>query len=212
MWDIIAIVVVILCCLVGVVITAIRLPGTWLIVVTALAYGLWDDWTRVSPLLVGVLTGIALTGEAIELLTSVFTARKAGASSRAGWGGLIGGIVGMFVFSIPVPIVGTIVGALLGCFAGAMIAELSVRKELGQGAKVGLFSAAGFVLGTVAKLAIALVMAGILVICVFTTPEQTATQGKLTHPDVTYSDVAHPDAAPPDGQDRSSPEPPDADG
>ena len=69
----------------------------------------------------------------------------------------------MFLFSIPVPIVGTIVGALLGCFAGAMIAELTVRSELTQGARVGLFSAAGFVLGTVAKLAIAMAMAGILV-------------------------------------------------
>jgi uncharacterized protein YqgC (DUF456 family) len=102
-------------------------------------------------------------GEVIELLTSVLTARKAGASRRAGWGGLIGGIVGMFLFSIPVPIIGTIVGALVGCFVGAMIAELSVRNELGQGAKVGMFSAAGFVLGMVAKLALALVMAGVLV-------------------------------------------------
>ncbi|MHC4698299.1 MAG: DUF456 domain-containing protein [Planctomycetota bacterium] len=163
MWDVFATVGLILCCLAGVVITAVRLPGTWLIVAAALAYGWWDHWARVSLVLVGVLAGIALMGEVIELLTSVLTARKAGASRRAGWGGLIGGIVGMFLFSIPVPIIGTIVGALVGCFVGAMIAELSVRNELGQGAKVGMFSAAGFVLGMVAKLALALVMAGVLV-------------------------------------------------
>ena len=163
MWDATAIVLLVLCCLLGVVTTALRLPGTWLIVAGAILYGWWGEWTRISLVLVGVLAGIALLGEAFELLTSVFTARKAGASRRAAWGGLIGGIVGMFLLSLPVPIVGTIVGAVLGCFVGAMIAELSVRKELGQGARVGLFSAAGFVLGTVAKLGIALVMAGILV-------------------------------------------------
>jgi len=68
----------------------------------------------------------------------------------------------MFLLSLPVPVIGTIIGGVLGCFAGAMIAELSVRKEVGQGAKVGLFSAAGLVLGAVAKLAIALVLAGVL--------------------------------------------------
>ncbi len=162
MWEIVAVILLILCCVVGVLITALRLPGTWLIVAGAAVFGWWGDWTRVTVTLLVVLIGIGLAGEAIELLASIFTARRAGASRRAAWGGLIGGIVGMFLLSLPVPVVGTIVGALLGCFAGAMLAELSVRKELGQGAKVGVFSAAGFALGAVAKLAVAMVMAGVL--------------------------------------------------
>jgi len=162
MWDTVAIVALVLCCLVGVIITAVRLPGTWLIVAGATGYGWWSDWTRVSITLVAVLGGVAVAGEIIEFMSSVLTARKAGASSRAGWGGLIGGIVGMFLLSLPVPVIGTIIGGVLGCFAGAMIAELSIRKEVGQGAKVGLFSAAGMVLGAVAKLAIALVLAGVV--------------------------------------------------
>ena len=103
-------------------------------------------------------------GEVIELAASAVIARRAGASGRAAWGGLIGGIAGMFLLSflVPIPIVGTMIGALLGCFSGAMIAELSVRRQLASGTKVGLFSALGFVLGTVTKVAIALVMSGIL--------------------------------------------------
>lgn len=162
MWDAVAMAILALCCLIGVVITALRLPGTWLIVAGAALYGWHGDWTRVSVAIVVVLAVIALIAEALELLVSVLTARRAGASQRAAWGGLIGGIVGMCLFSIPVPLIGTIIGALLGCFVGATIAEVSVRGELGQGAKVGLFSAAGFALGTVAKLALALTMAGIL--------------------------------------------------
>ncbi len=171
MFDIAIIVGLGLCCLLGVLLTALRLPGTWLITVTALVYGWWTQWERVGWMLVVVLIGIALVGEAIELLASVLTARKAGASRRAAWGGVIGGILGMIFLSIPIffPPVGTIVGALIGCFAGAAIAELTVRRETGaplqgvaHGTKVGIFSALGFVLGTATKIAVALLMSAIL--------------------------------------------------
>ncbi len=124
-----------------------------------------------------MLVTLAVLGEIIELLASVFAARRAGASRQAGWGGLIGGIVGMVVFSIPVPIFGTIVGALLGCFAGAALAEFAfsrkrnedslmsdVGKTGARSIKVGFFAAVGFVLGTAAKTAIALVLTGLLLI------------------------------------------------
>jgi len=95
----------------------------------------------------------------------VFTARRAGGSRQAAWGGMIGGIVGMLSLSflVPIPIVGTMIGALVGCFAGATIVELAVRKRLAQGTRVGLFAAMGFALGTAAKVAVALVMSGLLV-------------------------------------------------
>lgn len=164
MLDIAIIAALALCCILGVLLTALRLPGTWLIIVTALVYGWWTEWERFGWVLIAVLVGVALAGEAIELLASVITARKAGASRRAAWGGLIGGILGMLFLSIPIffPPIGTVVGALVGCFVGAAIAEFSVHKEVTQGAKVGLFSALGFVLGTVTKIALALLMSAIL--------------------------------------------------
>jgi len=168
-----------LCSLLGLVLTALRLPGTWLIVVTAGVYGWWTGWERLTPWWLATIVGLAVLGEIIELLASVFTTRRAGASRQAGWGGLIGGIVGMILFTIPVPIIGTIIGALLGCFAGAALAEFvfasnrtdagtprSFSAEFGESGarsvKVGFFAAAGFVLGTVAKTAIALVLTGLL--------------------------------------------------
>ncbi len=165
-----AAVLLVVCCLIAVLVTALRLPGTWVIVASALGYGWWNDWQVIGAVTVGVLIGIALLGEVVELTASVLTARKAGASRQAAWGGLIGGIVGMlflsFLATVPVPVIGTLVGAmvgaLIGCFGGAMIAELAVRRKLAQGTKVGLFSALGFVLGTVAKMALAMVMSGIL--------------------------------------------------
>jgi uncharacterized protein YqgC (DUF456 family) len=163
-WTIVAVAVLVLCCVVAVAMTAVRLPGTWLIIAAALLYGWWADWQGVGLWLVILLVGVALAAEVIELLASAFTARKAGASRQAAWGALIGGFLGMLLLSflVPIPIVGTMVGALVGCFAGAMIAEMDVRKELGQGTRVGLFSALGFVIGTVTKIAIAFAMSGIL--------------------------------------------------
>jgi uncharacterized protein YqgC (DUF456 family) len=111
-----------------------------------------------------VLAGIALVGEAVELIASVITARRAGASKQAAWGGLIGGFVGMIVLSPPLPIIGTFLGAIFGCFLGAAVAEMWVRNHLTQGARVGYFAAMGFVIGAATKIGLALAMAGITII------------------------------------------------
>ena len=156
-----------LTCLLSVFLTALRMPGTWVIVAAAAGHGWWTGWTRVTLLTLAVLIGAAVVGEAAEMFTSMLTARRAGASRRAVWGGLIGGFVGMILFSIPIPLIGTVLGALLGCFAGAAIAEFTARKELGQGARVGAFAAIGFVLGAAAKTALAMAMSGWLMFVVF---------------------------------------------
>lgn len=152
-----------LLCLVSVVATAVRLPGTWAIVAGAAVYGWLTDWEHVGGVLIGILIGLAIFGELLELGMSAVTARKAGASRRAAWGALIGGFVGMFIFSLPLPLIGTMFGALAGCFVGALIAELTVKGELAHGAKVGTFSAIGFVLGIVSKIALAMIMSTALV-------------------------------------------------
>ena len=153
-----------LCCLVGVAMTAIRLPGTWLIAATGFGHAWSNGWARSGATLVAVLIGVALVGEAVEMLAAVVTARRAGASGKAAWGGMFGGILGMIFLSflVPVPIVGTMVGAVVGCFAGATLVEWAVRRRVTHGTKVGLFAVMGFVLGAVAKVVVALAMSGVL--------------------------------------------------
>lgn len=148
--------------LLALILTTLRLPGGWLIVAEAVGYGWWTEWARVGWLFVGVIVVLAVIGELLELATSVLTARKVGASGRAAWGGFFGGFLGMIFLSflVPIPVVGTLCGAVMGCFIGAMIGELTAKRELAQGARVGLFSAMGFVLGTVAKLVVTFMMAG----------------------------------------------------
>ena len=153
--------VLIIICVVSVLLTVIRLPGTWLIVIAALVFGWLTGWERMPPVWVGVLAGMALVGEAIELVASVITARRAGGTRQAAWGGLIGGLVGMLVLSPPLPIIGTFLGAILGCFLGAAAAEMWMRNHLRQGARVGYFAAMGFVIGAATKIGLAMAMAGI---------------------------------------------------
>lgn len=163
-WDVMLIVVLVALCVTGLVMTALRLPGTWLILAVAVAYAWHGDWSEIGGGTLVALGGMALLAEAVEFFASVMTARRVGASRQAGWGGLIGGIVGMIFLSIPVPVIGTMVGAVAGCFLGAAVAELAVRKHVGQGARVGLLAALGMILGTATKMAIALAMCGLLVI------------------------------------------------
>ncbi len=160
-------------CLIAVAATAVRLPGTWLILGGALLYGWWAEWVGVGGWIIAALVLCAVVAEAAEMFASVVTARKAGASKRAAWGGFIGAFLGMFLLSflVPIPLVGTMVGALVGCFTGAMIGELSSRREVVQGTKVGFFSALGFVIGMVTKMAIAAAMAGLLVASVVFTSD-----------------------------------------
>lgn len=173
MWDVLTIVVLLLSCTLGLIMTAVRLPGTWLIVLTAVGYGWFTEWERVSVPTLILLAAAATVGEIVEFVASVVTATRAGASRQAAWGGLVGGMAGMILFSIPVPILGTVVGAILGCFAGAAITEFIVRREVGQGTKVGLFAAIGFVLGTATKTAVALGMAGLLLTSVMCSRSET---------------------------------------
>jgi hypothetical protein len=161
-----AIALLILVCLISVLATAFRLPGTWMIVVAALVYGWFDGWERISVTWILILAGLALLGEAIELLAAFVTARRAGATRQAAWGGLIGGILGMFLLSVPLPLLGTFIGAILGCFIGAAITEVVIHHGVQQSARVGFFSAIGFAIGAAAKVGLALAMAGITTIVV----------------------------------------------
>lgn len=153
-------------CLLFVAMTAVRLPGTWMIVVMAVAFDWWRGWSVLGGWGLAALAGAALVAEVVETLMSAWLAQRAGASKRAVFGAVIGGFVGavFLTFLVPIPLVGSMVGALAGCFAGAALVELMVRDRLGQSARVGLFSAVGFALGSSFKVAIALLMSAGLIV------------------------------------------------
>ena len=162
MGEFVAIAGLVLVCLVGVAMTVVRLPGTWLIFGAAVTQAWWSCWPQGCKATLLILGLIAVGAEIAETGMSYILTQKAGASRFAPWGGVVGGILGMFFLSIPVPIVGTIVGAIGGCFLGAAIVEMHARRRLGQSSRVGFFAAFGFVTGMMLKTALAAAMSGIL--------------------------------------------------
>jgi uncharacterized protein YqgC (DUF456 family) len=65
---------------------------------------------------------------------------------------VLGGVVGLFFAPI---------GILIGPFAGALLAELSLRRDLEAARRAGFGATLGLLLGSVAKLGLACLMIGI---------------------------------------------------
>ena len=92
------------------------------------------------------LAGIALVGAVglmMDLLAAAFGAKRVGASPRAVWGALLGTLIGLF-FGLP--------GLLLGPFFGAVLGVLSAGKTMQRGARVGVSTWVGLLIGTIIKL------------------------------------------------------------
>ena len=153
----------VIACLLGVVLAVLQLPGTWVILGAGVLYSWHADWTRITPTALGVLAGLAVAGELIEFVASAWLVRRAGASGRTSWYALGGGLVGMFVFSLPLPLIGTVAGGVIGCFVGAVVGEMTMRNDVAGATRIGLFAAAGRVLGTAGKLLVATAMAGLVI-------------------------------------------------
>jgi len=103
-------------------------------------------WTLLILLVLTVLTYIA------DLVSTAFGAKQFGASSRAAIGAVIGGLIGMFL---------GLAGILIGPFIGALLAELTIRRDLAGATRAGVGAWVGLILGTAAKMALAMTMIGL---------------------------------------------------
>jgi len=101
--------------------------------------------------ILGVLTAMAM---AVDFVATLLGAKRAGASKLALVGAAIGSILGIF---------SGLWGLLIFPFIGAVVGEYIARQQLSQAGRVGLATWLGMMIGTLAKLAIALTMIGIFI-------------------------------------------------
>jgi len=150
-------------CVIGGVIGSIlpAVPGASIICLGVLLHGLmtgWDPlgfWTQSTIM---VLTLLALGS---QFAVTALGAKQTGATMWGGLGALLGLIVGM---SIPIPIL----GPLLGAFGGAVLAEQIATGKQGYDAlRAGGGAVVGAILGALAEFTIALVMAAIILLAIF---------------------------------------------
>ncbi len=111
-----------------------------------------DDFARIGPGTLVVLALLTIAAHVVDIAGVALGVRRSGASGRAAAGATLGALVGL-VFGVP--------GLLIGPFLGAITAELSVRKDLRGAGRAGIAAWIGFIVGTVAKLALVVAMFGI---------------------------------------------------
>ncbi|MCD4825704.1 MAG: DUF456 family protein [Phycisphaerae bacterium] len=163
-------ILLVVCNLFWLVLTAMTLPGNWLMVGTTVAVAWWQwDKGMFSPWTLIAITLLAIVGEVLEGITSAVGVRKAGGSRLGGFGALVGSLVGLTAgtFLIPIPILGSIAGACVGAFGGAMLLEKGGGKTNRQALKSGTAAGVGRFLGTVFKLLAGIVIWIIVAVAAF---------------------------------------------
>jgi uncharacterized protein YqgC (DUF456 family) len=137
----------------GVVLPA--LPGAPLLVAGALLVGWADGFTRVSGWTVAACALLGAAIWAVDLAAGVLGARAFGASRWSVVGSGVGLVAGLFL-GLP--------GIVLGPAVGALVFEYARNPDFARAAKAGVGAFVGFVLGSVAKVALSFVLVGVLVV------------------------------------------------
>jgi uncharacterized protein len=146
-------VVMVIIGLIGVVMPA--LPGHMLIL-GGLIVGAWaNGFTRVGVWTLVVLGVIALASYGVDFVAVALGAKRLGASPRAMTGAALGTLAGLF-FGLP--------GVIVGPFVGAVIGELTVKRDFAKAGKAGVAAWIGFAIGTAVKVALAFLMIGIFLV------------------------------------------------
>lgn len=126
-----------LLCLLGLLLSAVGVSGTWLVVAasavaTLLGGGDFPKW--------GVVIAMAVLSVLVELAewsASHWGVRRRGGSRLAGFAAMVGGFLGALLgFLIPIPIVGNLIGLLAGSFGLAFLVERNRLQHDGHAARI----------------------------------------------------------------------------
>ncbi len=131
------------------------LPGAPLILVGAFLYAWYTDFISITWTTLIWLVVLTILSYSLEFLASVLGVKKYGGTSWGMAGAFLGAILGIF-FGIP--------GLILGPFLGALFLEMIRTGDLKQSLQSGWGTFIGFLLGTLGKLVIALIMIGVFLL------------------------------------------------
>ena len=130
------------------------LPGA-VLVFGGIALAAWiDDFTRISPLTLGVLAAMTILAWAVDFVAATLGARRAGASPLALAGAALGTLAGVIT---------GLWGLLFMPLVGAAIGEFLAQRDFLRAGRVGMATWLGVLLGTAAKVAIVFAMIGVFV-------------------------------------------------
>lgn len=139
--------------------TALGLPGNWLIVLTT-ALVAWGqrDTGMVGLWVLGAMIALAALGELIEFLGGIVGARRAGGTRWGALGAIVGGVIGALVGTGALPVLGTVVGACVGAFVGSAAVEIASGQRLRGALRAARGAGIGHGIGIVGKLAVGILI------------------------------------------------------
>ena len=130
------------------------IPGAPLLF-AGLVLAAWaEDFAYVGMKTIAVLGVLALLTYGVDFWATMYGAKRFGASKRAIIGALVGALAGMFL---------GLLGIIFCPFIGALIGEISARKNLQDATRAGIGATIGLALGAALKIALALSMIGIFI-------------------------------------------------
>lgn len=139
------------------------LPGTWIILLLAVAAGAIEGFQKINLTIILILLGIAILGEILEFLIGYLGARVKGASRMASLAAIVFGIAGAVLLSGTIPIVGALIGAFAGSFFGAFLVEYIRNQKLQDAYKSGMAAMFGRMGSILSKIAVGVAMIVIVI-------------------------------------------------
>lgn len=155
--------IIIIISVVSIGLTAIGLPGNWLMVITALGYGYLEGFVHMNSTVLLLLLGAVVAGELAEFVAGSLGAKKENASRSAIIAAFIGGIAGGILGTGIMPGLGSIAGAVCGSFAAGYVAEYLATGNKEKAAKVAKSIVIGQAFGLIFKLAVAIGMLALII-------------------------------------------------
>lgn len=129
----------------GVVLTALMLPGIWLVYLSVFILAWMGSFEIITPLILVILFVLSVFSTIADNIVMAMGAKKLGGSNWGMLGAILGGIVGLMVGNIP--------GMFLGPIVGATLFELLFsHKDLKSSFKAGIGSFLGILFSIVLKL------------------------------------------------------------
>ncbi len=134
------------------------LPGVPLLFGGLLLAAWHESFVQVSVMTMVIIAVLAIVAWAVDFFGSMVTAKKAGASKQAMWGVALGAIFGF---------AGGPIGLIIGPAIGAIVGELIAHQDSLRATTVGLAAGLGFIVSTIAKIILVVIMMIIFVSAYF---------------------------------------------
>lgn len=148
----------------GILFIPVGVPGTFMAAAAVLIWRLVEGGDTFMMWHFIVFLALAISGEVVEQLASLFGAKKRGASKYGMAGAFLGGIAGAILGSMVIPVVGTIIGVFVGSFALTVLLEMSLgRKTRAEGMNIGVGALIGKLIAVTYKYSIGIVMLFLIV-------------------------------------------------